>query len=64
MSDPDAKRRSGAYVLVFCPAAEVLLEKEKVKKKTKKQSSEEYHLVQQFYTCHTAYLLLNMSYIT
>lgn len=27
MSGPDAKRRSVAYVLVFCPTAEVLLEK-------------------------------------
>lgn len=29
MSGPDAERRSVAYVLVFCPTAEVLLKKNK-----------------------------------
>lgn len=36
MSDPNAKRRSVAYVLVFCPTAEVLLKK-KIKNNFKKQ---------------------------
>lgn len=30
MSGPDAKRRSVAYVLVFCPTAEVLLDRKEL----------------------------------
>lgn len=30
MSSPDAKRRSVAYVLVFCPTAEVLLDRKEL----------------------------------
>lgn len=40
MSGPDVKRWSVAYVLVFCPAAEVLLGR-----KNKKKNSHKYHLI-------------------
>lgn len=62
MAGPDAKRWSVAYVLISWPAAEVLLGKRK--RKQRQTTYEIYHLVQQFYTCHTVYLLLKMRYIT